>query len=148
YGLGHVLVREAVREDEEHALARADFELAHRRLVRAAQRCFGAQHGLVGPGDGAYAAAVREARHPGHVLAVVEAQDELHAHRHAPTVAPHDAHDVGHGAAYGHEVDHGGAAVRGLELRFEDQGVRAVGAPDARRGIARRDEPASVPGIA
>ena len=64
---------------------------------------------------------------PGHDAAVVEAQDQLGAHRaRGRAVAADEADDVGVAAARRHEVDHGHGAVRRLDRRFEDQRAVAI----------------------
>jgi hypothetical protein len=73
---------------------------------------------------------------PRHQRAVVEADDQLHAHRDAPLTAFDDADHLGH--AWRHAVHHGGDACLRLELGLEHERVAAVRtshAPDlARRG--------------
>ena len=70
----------AVAQDEGNGLSGRDGELALRRQVLAAQLDRRAQRQHVGTGDRAQHAVIR-ARHPGHVGAVVEADDQLGPHR-------------------------------------------------------------------
>ena len=81
---------------------------------------------------------VVEARHPRDDRAVVEAQDELGAHRHPAAASRDDPHEVGRLAAQRHEVDERDGALRGLELGLQDQGAGPVAAGDLRLGGGRR----------
>ena len=69
---------------------------------------------------------VVDAPHPGHDLAVVEADHELGAHRHRALDALDDADDVGRVAPRRHEVDHADGPVRRLVERLEHERVVAV----------------------
>jgi hypothetical protein len=66
---------------------------------------------------------------PRHQRAVVEADDQLHAHRDAPLPALDDAYHLGH--AWRHAVHHGGDARLRLELGLEHERVAAVRASHA-----------------
>ena len=140
-------MRRAVGQHERHGLAGGDLEIADRREVLAAQRDGGVQRHQVGPGDGAHGA-VRQSRDPRHRPPVVEAQDQLGAHRDAAALAADDPDDVGVAAPRRHEVHHGDGAARRLDPRLEDQRVAAIAAGDARAVLDRRDRPASVLAIA
>ena len=145
-GLRRRQVRGGVGEDENRFLALAHLEVGDGAEVLAARRHGGAQHHLVRAGDAAEVG-TRAARHPGHGEAVVEAQHQLHAHRHASAQAADDADQVGAAVARRHEVDEGDGAVAvgRLHRRFQNQGVAAVLAPGPlRREVARRDAPAAV----
>ena len=83
-----------------------------------------AQHHHVRPGDGAQRA-VLELRHPRHDGAVAKPQDQLGAHRHLAARADDEPHDVRMVGSGRHEIDQRRGAVGCLEMRFEDQRVRA-----------------------
>ena len=67
-------------------------ELGDGRHVLAVHLDRRAEAERVGPGD--RDARVVDAAHPGHDVAVVEADHELRAHRHAPVEPLDDPHDV------------------------------------------------------
>ena len=87
---------------------------------------------------------VLEPAHPGDDAAVVEAEDELHPHRHAPLEPLDDPDDVGSVAAWGHEVDDANAAVLGVEVELVHERVLSVAALDALDLAVGREQPAAV----
>jgi hypothetical protein len=90
--------------------------------------------------------AVRDALHPGHHQAVLEAEDQLHAYQDAAAQALHDAHELGSATvAQRHEVDEPHGAVSGLEVGLQDQRALAVAARHAADLAHGSDEPAAVP---
>jgi hypothetical protein len=149
-GERHRLVRRGVGEDEVGGLALAHGEVGHRGEPLAVQRRLGgaggAQHHHARAGDGAQRVVV-EAGDPRDRGAVVEAQHELGAHRHAPAPADHPAHDVGRAVGRRHRVDHGHRAAGGLPLGLEHEGVGAVAARRPRVGVGGGEEPAAVVGV-
>ena len=106
------------------------------RVGRPGMRCTAS-----GPGDRRQPA-VLAAPDPRDDPAVVEAQDELHAHGHASLEAADDAHDVGRLVADRHEVDDLQHAAGGVEVRLEHERAVAV-APLRARDLARRARAAS-----
>ena len=132
-----------VAQYERHGLARGDDELADRLHVLAVHLDGGAQNGAVGAGHRAQCSLV-EAGDPGNDRAVVEAQDELGAHRDLAALADHEAHDVGRLAAQRHEVEHADDAVLRLVRRLEHERVLAVGARRLRVPIDGPEQPAPV----
>ena len=85
--------------------------------------------------------------HPGHDGAVIEADDELHAHGHSSTQAFDDAHDIPALIRERHAVDDPHGALIRLEFGFQNQGAVAIFAPDAAHLCGRRDQPAPVRGL-
>ncbi|MCY1520353.1 hypothetical protein D9M68_551280 [compost metagenome] len=145
--VGHEMrgaVRTVVRQGEGHHRARVHIE-ARRGLELVALELDGRmQLDGVRPGYGAQA--VVAPPHPGHRLAVVEAQHQLHVHLHVPGFAAHDAHHVRAFVvvAERHEVEQRGRARGGLVARFQHGGIGHV-APRNARGLAvRGDAPASM----
>src|SRR5262249_32323350 len=76
--------------------------------------------------------------------AVVETNDELHAHLDRAVDALDDAHDVGAPVFRWHEVHDANTAALPFELRVEDQSAVAIAPPPGARALCRRDEPAPV----
>ncbi len=118
----------------------------------AAQRDAALEAHAVRTGDGADTR-VRLA-HPRDDGAIVEANDELGAHRHAPAQPANDADDVRRplsplrASRQRHAVGDRDRALRRLERRVEDQRAGPVRARDALDGDAGCDEPAAVLGLA
>ena len=79
---------------------------------------------------------------PGHDVAVVEADDQLHAHRHTAVQSLDDAHDVRRTVARRHEVDDPHAPFGRLVYGFQDQGQVTIPALAGANGGSRRKEPA------
>ena len=95
-------------------------------------------------GTGHRSDAAVDAPDPRDHRAVAEADDQLHAHGHPAAIAGHDAKDVSALAVDGHQIDHGDAALFGLELRLEDQRPFAVAAADLLHSAGRRQQPAAI----
>ncbi len=87
---------------------------------------------------------VLEPPHPRDDRAVVEAEHELHPHRHAPLEPLDDPDDVGIVAAWRHEVGHANAAVLGVEVELVDERALPVAALDALDLAVGREQPAAV----
>ncbi len=136
-----------VAENERYGLAGGDDELRDRLHVLAASFDRRAQDGAVGPGNRAHRFFV-EANHPGHDRPVIEAQDELGAHRDLAAFAHDQAHDVGRLAARRHEVDHGDDAILRFVRRLEDEGILAVGTRRLGVPVDGPEQPAAVLGRA
>ena len=92
--------------------------------VLPVQRHRGAQIDGVGSGD--RREPVVAAAHPGHHVAVVEAQPQVHAHGHGAGDALHDAHHVGGVPAGWHEVDDADRSLLGVPFGCQDQRVVPV----------------------
>ena len=99
-------------------------------------------------GDGGQA--IVAALHPGHRLAIVEAQDEFHRHLDLAFNALDDADDI-HLlliVRQWHEIgEHYLAGIR-LETGFQHCGARQIAPADATATVARGDQPATVGGPA
>ena len=134
-------MRFGVGQDEWDSLSRFDIEIGHRGEILATQWYRGAQPGRVGAGDRDQIVVVPA--HPRHDMAVVEAQSQVHVHRHRPGDTFDDAHDVGLGASGWHEVDEAHRAFIGVPLGFEDQRVAPVAAARRAPTLGGRDLPAS-----
>ena len=100
------------------------------------ERHRGAQPDGVGPGHRA-PAAPSTAAHPGHDVAVVEAQPQVHPHRAPGRDTPSTIRTTSGASPRGrHEVDDPHRAVGGVPLGLQHEGVAAVAPPGAR--AARR----------
>ncbi len=139
-------VRGRVGHGEVDGLAGRDLEFGHGVQVLTAKRHGGAQADPVGAGHGLQRA-VGIATHPGDDGAVIEAEDQLHAHPHPPALAHDKADQVRGRASQRHEVDERDDTLVGLEAGLEDQGARAVTPGDSGRAHGC-DQPASVLGAA
>jgi hypothetical protein len=139
--LGQAAMRRPVAEHERYDVALADLEARDCLQALTVNRHESAQRDHIRPGDRADARRLVEPRDPRHRRAVVEAQRELHRHRHAPAAADDQTHEVALLHAHRHEVDHADLTLRGLELGLEDQRVRTVGAPRGNECGGRRDAP-------
>ena len=141
-----------MRHNEGGALARRDLELGHGGELAPFERHRRAQHHHVGAGDradaGARITSFLETRDPRHRGAIVEAQDELHRHLHAPAPPEHHAHEMAVLGAHRHEVDERHRALGSLEVRLEDQAVAAIASAHAAVDADRREAPAAVLALA
>jgi hypothetical protein len=136
------LVGREPAQDERHAISLADGELRIRAHVAPLLLDRRAEQDGVGTGD-------RDERplerpHPRHDRAVVEPQDELHAHVDASPDPFHDPYEIGVRLTGRHEVDEPDDAGIRLELALEDERVVAI-APRQRSKLAvRLDRPVPV----
>ena len=144
--LGHGLMRRVPREVEADFLARGHREFGHRGEIDAAHVRRGAQQESVGAGDSLDAA--RDAPHPRHDRPVVEADDQVHPHRHTAAHADDHAHEIGCAAARGHAVDEPHHTPLDLVLGLEDERPGPVAATDLLHLGRRGQEPAAVIGRA
>ncbi len=133
-------------QDERHALAGPDRELRGRGEALAGSGDRRAKRHSIGARDGREHAV--EPANPGHGLAVVEADDELHAHRNAAAQALDDPDDMRRLVSDRQEVRDAGGAFGGFPLGLEDQRFVAIPAPRRPLGALRREEPAPVAGVA
>ena len=136
----------AVGQHERDALSFRDVELRDGREILAFQRDRGAQRDPARPGDGTQTGAVFELRHPGNGGPIVEAQRQVHPHRHLAAPPLHQADDRRARVADRHEVDECDTAVLRLEDRLQHHRAIAVGAADARRRVGGTDPPTPVVG--
>ncbi len=136
-------VRGRIGQQKRDHFPGRDREMADRVHVLAREMHRRVQHDHVGPGDGAQRA-VLHAGDPGNDRAEAEAQHELEMHRDAAAFADHQAHQGRVLVALRHEVDERDHALVGLEAGLENKGVGLVAPGDARPGVARGDQPASV----
>jgi hypothetical protein len=98
-----------------------------------------AQLQRVRPRHGADAVALPA--HPWHHAAIIEAQREAQAHRHA--VAAHHVH-VAFVVCERHEIDQRDGAAGGFEPRFEHRGARPIAPPHAPHRYRGLDLPVTV----
>ena len=134
---------EAVCHHERNGLAFRDLELADSRQILSLQRHRCVKHHHVRPGNRSEGS-VGQPADPGDGPSVVEPQHEFRVHLDAAAIASHQPDHVGVLASRRHEIDEGDDALTGLHRGFEDQGVIAIAARDA-RGLARgRNQPATV----
>ena len=140
---GRVDVRREPGQHERNPLARLRREVRDGAQVLAAQVDRRAKSDRVRAGD-RDPGVVLEPAHPGDDAAVVEADHELHPHRHAPLEPFDDPDDVRSLAARGHEVDHADAAVLGVEVELVHERVLSVPALDSLDLAVGREQPAAV----
>ena len=138
-----VEVRREPGQHERNPLARLRRELGDGAHVLAADVDRRSEGDRVRAGD-RDPGVVLEPAHPGDDRAVVEAEHELHPHRHAPLEPLDDPDDVGSVAARRHEVGHADAAVLGVEVELVHERVLAVAALDALDLAVGREQPAAV----
>ncbi len=83
---------------------------------------------------------------PRHRLAVAKADHELHAHRHSPAIAVHDAEEVDVLLVIRerHEVDQRDRPIFCLEGGLKNGRAVAIAARDPGRRVGRRDAPITV----
>src|SRR5436309_9899193 len=81
---------------------------------------------------------------PGHDLAVIEADDELHLHRHFAAQAFDDADDVRILAARRHKIDQANGATLGFNFRFENQRLSPVTAARGFDFLCRKKPPVPI----
>ncbi len=95
-----------------------------------------------GPGDSQQR--VSQPPYPRHHASVVEADDELHPHRHSAVNALDHPDHVRHDVARRHEVHQAHRPLARLELRLEHQRPLAVPTGGTADLALRRDQPATV----
>lgn len=130
-----------MRQYERDTLPGVHRELGDGGQVLAAQLHGGVQPEGVRPGGRSQ---VRPAApDPGHQVAVVEPQPQVHAHGHAARQALDDAHHVRRVAAQRHAVHHSHLALVGVPVALQDQGVVAVAAVGGRAAGRGSQQPPS-----
>ena len=132
-------------EEERHRLALADLEVGHRVQVLAAKGCRRAQLQGVRASH-REEGAVLQPPDPGDDGAVVEADDQLHAHRNATGDAFHHPGHVGPLGADGHAVHDADHPLVGVELGLQHQAVAPVAPPDLPNGNGGGEQPSAVLG--
>ena len=131
-------------EHERDEVAGGNLKLGDGRQTLAARGDRSAQLQGVRPPYGLEAAVTVAAADPGHDRAVVEADHQLHPHRHPSTDSLDQADHVRRLAARRHAVDHPDDALSRGEVGLQHQGARLVAAGDACAGAGRRDPPAAM----
>src|SRR5262249_7190937 len=128
---------------EADFLAGGDGEIADRAHILATQLYRRIEQQPIGTDD-ELQPPVLAPRHPRNGRAVIEADDQLGAHRDAAADAAHEADEIGDAVAARHEIAERDASLLRLEDRLEDEGRATVMTPRARLAVGRRDDPAPV----
>src|SRR6266404_1441020 len=82
--------------------------------------------------------------HPGHDVAIVEANDEFHLQRDLATQAFDDSDKVRVLSARWHEIDESHGATRGFDFGLQNQGIAAISSPRRCNLFARKKSPVAL----
>ena len=129
-------------QHKRHSLSFGNREFRDGGKVFALQVRIRMQHQSIGTGDRAYAGFC--AAHPGYNRAIVEMNDELHAHGNLAAPADDYAHDVRFAGARRHAVDHRDRAVFRFKIRFKNERALAIPATCLANLFGWREQPAAV----